>query len=60
MNTTRPSAPDPSQPRDDVPRALGLGHGPRQGGNDDVKYTGPDCIMVDLSETGWVGTTGNM
>jgi len=49
-----------SKPRDDVNRALGVGHGPRQGGNVEVKYTGPDGIMVDVSETGWVGTTGNM
>ena len=49
-----------SKPRDDVNRALGVGHGPRQGGNVEVKYTGPHGIMVDVSETGWVGTTGNM
>ena len=49
-----------AKPRDDVNRALGVGHGPRQGGNVEVKYTGPDGIMVDVSETGWVGTTGNM
>ncbi len=49
-----------SAPRDDVNRALGVGHGPRHGGNVEVKYTGPDGIMIDVSETGWVGTTGNM
>jgi glyoxylase I family protein len=49
-----------SKPRDDVNRALGVGHGPRQGGNVEVKYTGPDGVMVDVSETGWVGTSGNM
>jgi glyoxylase I family protein len=49
-----------SKPRDDVNRALGVGHGPRHGGNVEVKYTGPDGVMVDVSETGWVGTTGNM
>ena len=49
-----------SKPRDDVNQALGVGHGRRQGGNVEVKYTGPDGIMVDVSETGWVGTTGNM
>jgi catechol 2,3-dioxygenase-like lactoylglutathione lyase family enzyme len=49
-----------SKPRDDVNRALGVGHGPRHGGNVEVKYTGPDGIMVDVSETGWVGTSGNM
>ena len=49
-----------SNPRDDVNQALGVGHGRREGGNVEVKYTGPDGIMVDVSETGWVGTTGNM
>ena len=49
-----------SRPRDDVNQALGVGHGRREGGNVEVKYTGPDGIMVDVSETGWVGTTGNM
>jgi glyoxylase I family protein len=49
-----------SKPRDDVNQALGVGHGRREGGNVEVKYTGPDGIMVDVSETGWVGTTGNM
>ena len=46
-----------SKPRDDVNRALGVGHGPRHGGNVEVKYTGPDGVMVDVSETGWVGTS---
>jgi len=49
-----------AKPRDDVNRALGVGHGPRHGGNVEVKYTGPDGVMVDVSETGWVGTSGNM
>jgi catechol 2,3-dioxygenase-like lactoylglutathione lyase family enzyme len=46
-----------SAPRDDVNQALGVGHGPRQGGNVEVKYSGPDGVMVDVSETGWVGTS---
>ena len=49
-----------SKPRDDVNQALGVGHGRREGGNVEVKYTGPDGVMIDVSETGWVGTTGNM
>jgi glyoxylase I family protein len=49
-----------SAPRDDVNEALGVGHGRRDGGNVEVKYTGPDGVMIDVSETGWVGTTGNM
>jgi hypothetical protein len=23
-----------------------------------VKYSGPDGVMLDVSETGWVGTSG--
>ena len=42
--------------RDDINNALGVGHGPRMGGNVEVKYTGPDTVTVDVSETGWVGT----
>jgi len=46
-----------SQPRDDVNQALGVGH--RQGhGNVEVKYSGPDGVMLDVSQTGWVGTSG--
>ncbi len=47
-----------SQPRDDVNQALGVGHGHRAGGNVEVKYGGPDGVMIDVSETGWVGTSG--
>jgi len=46
-----------SAPRDDVNRALGVGEGRRHGGNVEVKYNGPDGVMVDVSETGWVGTS---
>jgi glyoxylase I family protein len=49
-----------SLPREDVNEALGVGHGRRDGGNVEVKYSGPDGVMIDVSETGWVGTTGNM
>ena len=45
-------------PRDDINQALGVGHGARPGGNVEVKYTGPDGVTVDVSETGWVGTSG--
>jgi glyoxylase I family protein len=47
-----------STPRDDVNHALGVGHGRRTGGNVEVKYSGPDGVMLDVSETGWVGTSG--
>jgi len=46
-----------SSPRDDVNQALGVGQGARHGGNVEVKYNGPDGVMVDVSETGWVGTS---
>ena len=46
-----------SQPRDEINRALGMGmDGPRRG-NVEVKYGGPDGIILDISETGWVGTS---
>jgi catechol 2,3-dioxygenase-like lactoylglutathione lyase family enzyme len=47
-----------SEPRDDVNQALGVGYGRREHGNVEVKYSGPDGVMVDVSETGWVGTSG--
>jgi len=46
-----------SAPRDDVNEALGVGRGARQESNVEVKYSGPDGIMIDVSETGWVGTS---
>lgn len=46
-----------SRPREDVNQALGVGQGHRPGGNVEVKYSGPDGVMVDVSETGWVGTS---
>src|SRR5262245_5562055 len=42
--------------RDDVNRALGVG-GHQAHGNVEVKYSGPDGIMIDVSQTGWVGTS---
>ncbi|PYM18815.1 MAG: bleomycin resistance protein [Candidatus Rokuibacteriota bacterium] len=41
--------------RDDVNQALGVG-GRQPHGNVEVKYGGPDGVMIDVSETGWVGT----
>jgi glyoxylase I family protein len=40
--------------RDDVNAALGVGHG--RHANVEVKYSGPDGVMLDVSETGWMGT----
>ncbi len=42
--------------RDDINTALGVG-GSNRYANVEVKYTGPDGVTVDVSETGWVGTT---
>ncbi len=47
-----------SEPRHDVNPALGVGHGSPRHSNVEVKYSGPDGVMVDVSETGWVGTSG--
>jgi catechol 2,3-dioxygenase-like lactoylglutathione lyase family enzyme len=44
-----------AQPRDDINVALGVGGSGRYA-NVEVKYTGPDGVTVDVSETGWVGT----
>jgi hypothetical protein len=46
-----------SEPRHDVNEALGVGHGAPRHENVEVKYSGPDGVMVDVSETGWVGTS---
>jgi glyoxylase I family protein len=43
--------------RDDVNEALGVGHGDKRYANVEVKYSGPDQVMLDVSETGWVGTS---
>jgi catechol 2,3-dioxygenase-like lactoylglutathione lyase family enzyme len=45
-------------PRDDINQALGVGQGHHREANVEVKYTGPDGVTVDVSETGWVGTSG--
>jgi glyoxylase I family protein len=39
--------------RHDVEQALGVGDGQRKH-NVEVKWTGPDGVMLDVSETGWV------
>jgi catechol 2,3-dioxygenase-like lactoylglutathione lyase family enzyme len=46
--------------RIDSPNARGyyLSDGDTGYGNVEVKYSGPDGVMVDVSETGWVGTSG--
>jgi glyoxylase I family protein len=46
-----------AKPRDDINQALALGMEGRPHGNVEVKYGGPDGVIVDVSETGWVGTS---
>lgn len=43
--------------RDDVNEALGVGSTAQRYVNVEVKYSGPDGLMLDVSETGWVGTS---
>jgi glyoxylase I family protein len=45
-----------STPRDDINAALGVNAAHRKH-NVEVKYTAPDGVTVDVSETGWVGTS---
>ena len=44
--------------RDDVNDALGVGQTEKRYANVEVKYNGPDGVMLDVSETGWVGSSG--
>lgn len=46
-----------SVPRDDINRALGVGMDRSRHANVEVKYGGPDGVIIDVSETGWVGTS---
>ena len=51
-----------SKPRDDINQALHIGMSGGMGGphasNVEIKYSGPDGVILDVSETGWVGTRG--
>ena len=47
-----------SERRDDVNDALGVGQSSERRINVEVKYSGPDGVMLDVSETGWVGSSG--
>ena len=47
-----------TQPRDDINQALHVAMGSQHTGNVEVKYAGPDGVIIDVSETGWVGTRG--
>jgi glyoxylase I family protein len=46
-----------SFPMEKVNAALHAGMGRAHGGrNVELKYSGPDGVMIDVSQTGWVGT----
>ncbi len=46
-----------AHPMDDVNHALHAGMGSGHGMvNVETKYSGPDGVMIDISQTGWVGT----
>ena len=46
-----------AEPRDDINAALGVGMDHHAHGNVEVKYGGPDGVIIDVSQTGWVGTS---
>ena len=44
-------------PMNEINSALHAGMGTGHGGkNVELKYNGPDDVMIDISQTGWVGT----
>ncbi len=47
-----------SEARDDINQALGVGMGNAAHANVEAKYGAPEGVIIDVSETGWVGTSG--
>lgn len=47
-----------STTRDEINQALGVGMPGIRHANVEVKYSGPNGEILDVSETGWVGTRG--
>ena len=47
-----------SKPREDINQALGVGMPGAHHDNVEVKYSGPNGEIIDVSQTGWVGTRG--
>lgn len=43
--------------RDDINNVLGVGKNQPRHVNVEVKYSGPDGVIIDVSETGWAGTS---
>ena len=49
-----------SFPMEEINAALNSGMGSGHGGqNVETKFAGPDGIMIDISQSGWVGTDGD-
>ena len=46
-----------AKPRDDMNKALNIGTSDSRHANVEVKYGGPDGVVIDVSEIGWVGTS---
>ncbi len=46
-----------SKPRHDINQALGVGMDRTRHANVEAKYGGPEGVIIDVSETGWVGTS---
>ncbi len=44
--------------RDEINAALGIGMDHHRTSNVEVKWQGPDGVIIDVSATGWVGTRG--
>ena len=47
-----------AEPRDDLNQAVNIAMGQHRRANVEVKYSGPDGVVIDISESGWVGTRG--
>ena len=47
-----------SEARDDINQALGVGMGKSSHTNVEAKYSAPEGVIIDVSETGGVGTSG--
>ena len=45
-----------ASPREDINQVLGMGREGSRHGNAEIRYSGPDGVMFDISRTGWVGT----
>lgn len=45
-------------PREDINAALGIGMDSNHHANVEVKYNAPDGVVIDISQVGWVGTSG--